>query len=155
VYRNRGAGWALLVAIAAGSSPRSGATQKAVPVPALPPDSIPATLYDDSSLVLNSTRLPAPFVRDVVALLFVRGTPQPDRQAAVDLVNGEVIGGEPFPDGDGYYLVRVPGDGTDGPVFDAIARLEALPQVELATLDMLVEEPTNYLRPNDGQTRPR
>jgi hypothetical protein len=120
------------------------------PVPALPPDSIPATLYADSNLVVNSTRLSGVFVRDVVDLLFVPGTPQSQRQAAVDQIQGQVIGGSPYPDGDGYYLVKVPGDGTDGPVFAAIAQLKALPQVSVAIVEVILEHATGYLRPNDG-----
>jgi len=127
--------------------PRSGQT-----VPATAPDTIPGAIYADSNLVTNSTKVAAPFVRDVVDVLFATGSTQSQRQAAIDQIGGVVIGGSQFPDGDGYYLVRVPGNGTDSAVFASIDALRSLSYVQVAMVEMLLDDPTGYLRPNDGQS---
>src|SRR5256886_59907 len=120
------------------------------PVPAVPPDSDPANLYVDSLIVRGSPDLSAPFVRNTLVLLFKTGTPQSERQAAIDQINGRVVGGYPLADGDGFYLVSIADDGTTGPLFAAVAALEARASVEIASPHILVERPLNYLRPNDG-----
>ena len=58
---------------------------------------------------------------------------QAERQAAVDSVAGRVVGGRPFRGGDGYYFLRVPGNGDPRVLFEAIRVLNALPQVLSAT----------------------
>lgn len=122
-------------------------SQNSVPVPALPPDSVPSWFRDDSSFVSVPGR--GRFLRGVVSLLFVEGATQVQRQEAVSLVQGEVIGGEPAVDDDGFYYVRVQDDGTGAQLQQAADALNELPQVEIA--DLIAPGGTaRYQRPNDG-----
>jgi hypothetical protein len=67
----------------------------------------------------------------VLSVVFAVGASQSERQAAIDLVDGTVIGGL-NPGGDGSYYVRVEGDGTIETIFEVAHTLNALPQVALA-----------------------
>jgi hypothetical protein len=72
-----------------------------------------------------------------------------DRQLAVALINGVVVGGDRTPDGSlGYYYVRVIDDGSGNGIIAAKKALAALPQVQSATFEVLLDD--LYLRPNDG-----
>lgn len=75
-------------------------------------------------------RLSPPVLRDIVILQFKRGTPHADKVAAMCLVDGRVVGGYPLEEeGEGIYLVRIPGDRTATTLFKAIDELRRLPQV--------------------------
>jgi hypothetical protein len=90
------------------------------------------------------------FPRDIVLLIFKNGTSIEQKQAAIDLVDGEVIGGAPpkIPGIEGVYVVRVPDDGTSRPLMRAIDALEALPQILAATVDVRLK--ASYRKPSDG-----
>ena len=129
-------------------------------VPAIPPDSVPAWLYADSSLVPLYSVGSAAFVRDVVIVYFRAGTPQRDRQAAVRRVAGTVVGGARLFGDDGAYLVRLPVPA--GPPGDAWARLQraravldSLPQVEVTAIEVVDElEPDSASARVDTGARP-
>src|SRR5215217_3800323 len=89
------------------------------PVPASPPSDAPRELWNRENQMQDSTFTSGSFLRDIAAIRFKPGASQRERQAAVDLVGGTVVGGIPWGNGDGYYLVRVPGDGTARPLFEA------------------------------------
>ena len=108
------------------------------PVPATPPDSVPADLGDSTKWVSGGSHYGGTILRDIIVLVFRRGTSQAERQSAIDLVRGSVAGGHPLPQGEGIYLVRVPTDGTIEPLFKAIAALRALPQVSIAMPDEII-----------------
>jgi hypothetical protein len=108
------------------------------PVPATAPDSVPAGYYDGSNLVRNPARLSAYFYRDIVAVLSKPTATIAQRQAAVDSVNGTVIGGLPLCGaGDGLYLVRLPHDSTNNRPLDAATKLKGLPGVGAAAPDLV------------------
>jgi hypothetical protein len=107
-------------------------------VPAVPPDSLPPDLTDSTKWVTGGSYYSGTILRDILIVRFRQGTSQAERQAAVDLVNGTVVGGRRFSKADGLYLVRVPTDGTIEPLFEAIAALEALPQVSTAMPDEIL-----------------
>jgi len=114
------------------------ATPGEVPIPAEPPvgflisdDSLEA-LYADRRLIFGHERMAGPYPPDLVMVTFVRGASQPERQAAIDLVRGSLIGGA----WDAYYIL-VPPDGTPDPVWQAVDVLSSLPQVHLATPDVM------------------
>ncbi|HET7584782.1 MAG TPA: hypothetical protein VFK13_07740 [Gemmatimonadaceae bacterium] len=119
-------------------------------VPLVPPDSEPASLYDFDNLTADSLHWSGLFVRDIVALHFLITASQSDRQSAVEAVNGIVVGGANFGNGDGLYLVSLPADPTNETLFDAIGRLRALPQVTWAMPDWVIIGGTTWLRPDDG-----
>lgn len=119
-------------------------------VPAQPPDSVPISLYVASNFITDSTRLSVPFLKDIVDVLFTQGATQNQKQAAIDQVRGSVVGGIRFANGNGYYVVQVPGDGSAGPTFSALASLGSLPYVVDAEPEMLIGDATGYLRPQDG-----
>lgn len=109
-----------------------GAVQQRRPctaVPSTPPDSIPAEYETLADTISAGERFSSPVLRDIVLLQFKRGTLQADKVAAICLVEGVVVGGKPLTEGEGIYLVRIPGDRTARTLFSAIDRLRLLPQV--------------------------
>ncbi|MFL5538999.1 MAG: hypothetical protein ACJ8J0_08405 [Longimicrobiaceae bacterium] len=106
---------------------------QSVPVPARAPSSAPGELWRPENYTRDSTYTRGTYLKDIVVVLFRPDAPQAQRQAAVDAVAGRVVGGRPFRDGDGYYFVRVPGNGDPRVLFEAIGVLKALPQVLSAT----------------------
>jgi len=62
-----------------------------------------------------------------------------DRQLAIALVNGVVVGGIRTAEGSlGSYYVKV-ADGSEEGVFTAMEALNALPQVQFATLEVYLD----------------
>lgn len=124
-------------------------------VPATTPNTFPADLYNNPANVLENSpyfALSNAVLKDVVSVRFQEGVPQAERQTAVDLVGGEVIGGQPFDNMEGYYLVRVQDDGTGAQLRAAIDILNTLPQVGVAEAEYLhwPEEWLSFLRPQDS-----
>lgn len=125
------------------------------PVPATPPDSVPAAIW--AALHAPSNLAPSaplqgisfPFPRNLIQIRFADNATQASRQAAVDLIHGQVVGGLPISEA-GDYFVTIQDDGTSGPLFVAIAQLKALPQVALASPNYIIPIGPNYLRPFDG-----
>jgi hypothetical protein len=70
-------------------------------------------------------------VRSLVQILFKAAAPQRERQQAIDLIGGLVVGGFRITD-DGEYFVRIPGSTYDD-IQAAVRKLRALPQVEHAS----------------------
>jgi hypothetical protein len=119
-------------------------------VPALPPDSVPAGYLDSTQWVSGGSHIAGMILRDIIVVSFRRNTSLADRQSAIDLVHGVVVGGLRSQDGDGLYLVRVPIDGTIEPLFRAIGTLRTLPQVSTALPEIIVLDGPTYLRSGDG-----
>lgn len=108
------------------------------PVPSTPPDSTPVEYETFADTVSAGNRLSTAVLRDIVVLQFKRGTSQADKVAAICLVEGVVVGGYPLVEGEGIYLVRIPGDRTARTLFGVIDRLRSLPQVLYAGPESLV-----------------
>ncbi len=123
----------------------SATTPPTFTVPALPPDSIPSWVLADTSIDNNR------YTKRVIDVLFKSTATQADRQAAIDLVGGTIIGGLPDETGDGYYIVQIADDGSGAQLDAAITQLVALPTVDLATRQWRGTGPS-YLRPIDGQS---
>lgn len=68
-------------------------------------------------------------VRSIVKVMFKDGAIQRQRQQAIDVVDGAVVGGLRITGSDGWYFVRIPGS-TYGDIRAAVGKLQALPQVE-------------------------
>ena len=121
-------------------------------VPALPPDSISSAtwlaLHDTLNLEPASAAYPIPFPRNLILVTLRENTPLGEKQAAIDAIGGQVVGGNPIGNG-GVYYVTIASDGTTTPLFNAIAQLKSLPQVLLATPELVPLSP-GYLRPTDG-----
>jgi hypothetical protein len=96
-------------------------------VPETPPNFRPPTLDDDLVPDANGDLVST----TVLSVTFAVGATQTERQAAIDLVHGTVIGGLNS-GGDGWYYVRVEGDGTIETIFEIAHTVDALPQVYLA-----------------------
>ena len=119
-------------------------------VPMSPPDSEPSDLRDSTKWVSGEPHYAGLILRDIVVLIFRPGTAQADRQSAIDLVNGTVVGGYPVPNTESAYLVRVPSDSALEPLFQAISKLRGLPQVSVAMPDEILIDAPTYRRPTDG-----
>ncbi|MFL5381956.1 MAG: S8 family serine peptidase [Longimicrobiaceae bacterium] len=104
-----------------------------------------AKLYALSRAVMSHQRMSGPYPNGLIVVQFDSSATQEERQAAVNVVNGRFIGGlAPF------YYVQVAGDTTGVPLWTAIDRLRALPQVKIAIPDVAANVVPLYLRPNDG-----
>lgn len=128
----------LVTGLASGSascqaSGSAGPVPHAVPaVPIPPPDGVPDSIYHPSRWV-RGTWISGTYVRDVVLVLFRPGTPQHERRAALERVNGRVVGGRRLSGEDGLYVIQVGSPGEDDAVRVAITALRKLPQVISAT----------------------
>jgi hypothetical protein len=116
----------------------------------LPPEhGPPSEYYEEHNLVYDDHRMGGPFPRNLIVVLFQTGATLTERQEALALINGEVVGGSRHGTS-GTYYIRVEDHGTADPLFAAIAKLETLPQVAVAIPDILINIDIHYLRPNDG-----
>lgn len=78
-------------------------------VPAQAPDTSPNRAFLDSlGFVESATSASPPWVRSVIDVIFREGATQANRQAAIDAVNGVVIGGRRPDDDEGDYFVLIP-----------------------------------------------
>ena len=102
-------------------------------MPVQAPDSIPAWAQEDSNTARPSRFIHAVFRKSILIVQFRPGATQKERQAAIDLVSGTVVGGYGAA---GIYMVRIsdPGDGSR--LVGAAGQLEALPQVMVASPDI-------------------
>jgi hypothetical protein len=115
----------------------------------VPSDSIIGILYADSNLVHTSTHYVTPFPSNVIWVVFNDASSLSAREAALDSVNGVVVAGQRIHSG-GIFYVAIPGDGTDGPVYNAIEKLKTLPQVAVASHDMTLDFTVSHRTPGDG-----
>ncbi|HEV2643545.1 MAG TPA: hypothetical protein VGT98_12595 [Candidatus Elarobacter sp.] len=109
-------------------------------MPALPPRdemsaSIARAVYAPTNISQGDSVITGPFPIDVIWLWFKDDATQPERQEAVDAIDGEVIGGKRIRPG-GIYYIRIRTGGTSDSLQRAIARLKRFPQVRLATVDL-------------------
>lgn len=108
-------------------------------VPSQAPDSVPAWVYGSANLTHDdSPSMAGSFPRNVVFVDFRPGATGEEKQAAIALIGGEVIGGRRLT---GTYAVRVQDDGTPRALFTAIRTLAALPQVASAVPDPVLTNP--------------
>jgi hypothetical protein len=133
------------------STPASGGANT---FPAIPPEHFPDSLVADRNIDSNAPW--GPSIRDVVTVQFTLGSTPAQRKAAVDSVQGVVIGGmrvlgPEFGD-DGVYLIKVPADSTRATWKRAYEYLDALPQVEFAQPELVFgpDQDTHVVKPNDG-----
>ncbi len=101
-------------------------------VAATPPDSIPSWFSSDTGMIGPTGSIGFRFTKNVVLAIFTDSSTLADRQLAVALVNGKVIGGEPVDQGSGAYYLWVEDDGTGSQLWSITRRLSALPRVRLA-----------------------
>ena len=113
--------------------------RQAAVVPPLPPDSVPgriwAEIHAPRNIIPSSPHWGVPFPRDLILVMFKDNATPAQRQSAIHAVRGQVVGGEPIGQG-GYYYVRIPGATTGEALFKAIAKLETLSQVDLASPEL-------------------
>ena len=116
----------------AAEAPRPPAEPLRFPVvPPRAPDYEPEDMYADSAIIADTEWISGPFLRNVIGVAFMPGATQAERQAAIDLIGGVVIGGMAYAD-DGEYYVRIAGDYTGEAVVKATELLGSLPQVYAA-----------------------
>lgn len=107
----------------------------------IPEDSV-NELFAPQNLIMVHSRMSGPYPRNLVMLTFAPTATPDERQAAVDHVGGTLVGGN-----SAHYYVRV-SSGSE-PVWWAIDRLAALPQVEQVT-PFATGVTVTYHRPNNG-----
>jgi len=105
-------------------------------VPAAPPDSVPASIYDrlfaDSNRISLLPRRSDRQPRNVILVVFWASATAAQRRAAIESVCGRVVGGWRIGEADGYYVVEVKTDGTAKALWRCIDRLATQPGVETA-----------------------
>ena len=109
-------------------------------VPAQAPDSISSALWDSltspSNLITDAPHLHGTWARNVMIISFKATATQAERQAAIALIHGEVVGGRAMPLGEPQYIIRIPyaqpGDSVAGPVLRAFKTLLDHPAVVAA-----------------------
>ncbi len=120
-------------------------------VTSTPPVAIPDWVQADTNLggPTAGSVIGVKYFKRVIRIFFKPSATLADRQLAVALVNGSVVGGWRALDGaGGFYVVQVPDDGTGSGVMSASTALQNLPQVAAAGVWSLLGE--LYLKPNDG-----
>jgi hypothetical protein len=108
-------------------------------VPVTAPDTVPAWVYAPGNLA-SDTGASYDYYADVIIVAFKSTATQADRQAAIDAVNGVVVGGQPMPPGEGLYYVRLEAGRRLEPLVNAVIKLWPLPQVATASLVTRLEE---------------
>ena len=107
-------------------------------VPAHAPDSISSVLWDNlvapANIMTNPPGLRGRWARNVMFISFQPTATQADRQAVIDFIHGEVLGGSVWPMGEGEYIVRIPyatasGDSVSGPVLRTFVALHRHPAI--------------------------
>lgn len=125
------------------------AGQEVGAVPAVAPDSIPASLINalPTLTLSDGSQLKA----ELLAVLFYETASQSARQAAIASIGGVVVGGRRSFGTDGWYFVRVP-TATTLPAIGAVtATLRNNPHVEFATeYTISVPDGSSWAKPQDG-----
>jgi hypothetical protein len=111
------------------------------------PDTLPSWVYAPTNQDSNTTALPGVFLKNVVIVEFKPSATPSQRQAAVDSVNGTIVGGVPSIAGEGHYYLQVPDSTQGGGLISAVQKLASLPQVQLATYEFDVTP--MYRKPKD------
>ena len=91
-------------------------------VPETPGGGVPAWVFDDSAQIPGSGRVS----KNTIWVAFKAGTSQKAKQAAIDSIQGIVIGGRT---GTAEYLVKIPTNGTRAQLRAAIQKISSLPGV--------------------------
>ena len=107
------------------------------PVPLSAPDSFPESLIHSLGVIKGGHG--APWVRRIIDVSFLDGTPLDQRIAAIGAVNGKVVGGDHWPIGEGDYFVLVP-DSTLKTMVAAMDKLGSMPGVDYAGPFVLNED---------------
>ena len=130
------------------------------PVSASAPDSGSRALWDSiiapANILHDPPGLSGSYIRDLVYVKFLPTATQADRQAAIDAVQGTVVGGMNIGGPERFYAVRIayvllPGDGTSGPILRPRAAFMANPQVKLAIFAGMDAVVPYYLPPAKGR----
>jgi hypothetical protein len=108
----------------------------------IPSDSARA-LFAAPNLVMQHPRVSGPYPRHVVQVYFTAQSTPDQRQSAVDVVDGRVVGGDGL-----YYYVLLRNPSPDA-IWWAHDRLVGLPQVR-DVQPLFVDYDLHYRRPNDG-----
>jgi hypothetical protein len=125
--------------LAAAATSRDTATVR--PVPARAPGSISSALWDSltapANLMTDPPGMHGTWARNVMMITFQPSATQADRQAVIDPIRGEVLGGNAWPMGEGEYIVRIPsatapGDSISGPVLRTFLALRGHPSIMAA-----------------------
>ena len=128
--------------IESGTRKRAGST-----VTAQSPDTVPAWYWADSNWVLTEPGGPR-YVPNAISVTFKPNASLHDRQMAIDLVGGEVIGGMRMTGGaEGAYILRLISVTTKEQLLNVRSILMGLPQVDRVALQM--EMSPSYRRPRD------
>lgn len=107
-------------------------------VPVFPPTFTPAGFADTTELVPIAGTDTTYVHRSILLLKFARAATQAARQAAVDSVQGIVVGGQPLFDADGFYYVAVPAGAGSDSVINAARKLRQFSQVSFAGPKLLL-----------------
>lgn len=115
-------------------------------VPMTSPDSTPAWFYEPQNSTACSGVVPADCLPNVAVVYFHSTSTQEERQAAIESIDGVLVGG-----GTGSYYVKLPADTTTGTLQAAMSGLARLPQVKGVYPYITTSVSPDYLIPSDGR----
>lgn len=113
-----------------------------------PPDTMAAWVNSLANASTAGGAVGMRFARNVLKVMFRPNTLLADRQRAVAIVGGTVVGGLLFGSTDGLYILQVADSGSGVQLIQAADKLGALPQVLQASPVLIFEQ--TYRKPNDG-----
>lgn len=99
---------------------------------------MPSRFYEEPNFRVGSACSAGKLLRGTVVVTLEEGTTQAQKQEAIDLIEGQVVGGvRPRDDIEGGYYVRVEDDPERRILCEAIEMLNALPQAGYASPELV------------------
>jgi hypothetical protein len=117
----------LVITLGLATGLKSAHAQIANVIPSAPPDTVPAWVSADTAQLRGTYAIGRYTSRHVLIVGFAASATQAQRQAAIDAVDGVVVGGSRG----GLYIVQVSSDSTGAGLFAAQRKLRTLSQVTL------------------------
>lgn len=121
------------------------ATSQERRVPNQAPEGRPRWFYALENSRPCTGLMAGPCLPNVVTIQFTASASQEERQSAIDMIGGKVVGGTL-----GAYHVEIPRDTTMKNLRDAVEQLRKLPQAQYVAPFSTAVGTVDYLRPTDG-----
>ncbi len=120
-------------------------------LPAVPPDTVPAWVYDSANFVVDTVFSAVPIQRNVLAVCFLPGASTSARQALIDSLGGVVVGGDRMSASDGDYYVQFPSVRSISQLVAIRNRLRTSDWTDEANLILRNYTRPSFSRPREGR----
>lgn len=119
-------------------------------VPAVPPDTVPTSLYSRTNIVDDTSVTGGPILKDVVTIEFLPSARVASRQALIDSIGGLVVGGGRTSSTTGFYYVHIVPQPTLHQLHAIVARLRGSPLIDESAVVPAGDVPDDYRQATDG-----